>query len=66
VDFVAGTLNEDREVEIVIVIDTCLAHNNVPVHAANMKVVFVVPNYTSNLQGVIHVAKVHYRSQRVQ
>jgi hypothetical protein len=56
--------------EILLLIDNCSAHKNVPRHVENIKVVFLPPNCTSILQpldqGIIHAAKVHYRSRLVR
>jgi hypothetical protein len=61
---------KEEKRKILLLIDNCSAHKNVPRHVENIKVVFLPPNCTSILQpldqGIIHATKVHYRSRLVR
>jgi hypothetical protein len=56
--------------KIVVLIDSCLAHNVGPLHVENINVLFLLANCTSVLQPlnqrIIHAVRVLYRSRLVR
>lgn len=62
VDFFKHQMKAEKQ-KVLLLINNCSAHKNVPRDAENIIVLFLSPVSQPLNQGIIHAAEVHYRSQ---